>query len=296
MTESDKGPGSVPVSVVILTRNEEVNIARCVGAVAWSDDIVVVDDGSTDRTVALAEAGGARIVRHKFVSFAAQRNWAMEAAGLKHDWVLHLDADEVVTPELWQEIQQALKNADDSTVAFRMCRRTMLLDSWLKYSDGFPVWIMRLVRQGRVEFEDCGHGEVAVPEVAGTMGVIREPFLHFAFSKGLTDWIDRHNRYSTREAELELRQYSGLKWKNLFSFDRAVRRSALRSLSRRLPFRPAFRFFYQYVVQRGCLDGRAGWTFSRMMAMYEGWIVMKRQEMRRSRKGQPSVEEQPRSV
>jgi hypothetical protein len=126
------------------------------------------------------------------------------------------------------------------------------------------------------------------------MGTISEPFLHYAFSKGLTDWIERHNRYSTREARLELDQFSGLKLRNFLSRDRAVRRSALRSLSRRLPMRPLFRLLYQYVLKRGFLDGRAGWTFSRMMAMYEGWIVMKREEMRRDRRGEPSAE--PRSV
>lgn len=284
---------AVPLSVVILARNEESNIRRCVQAVQWADDVVVVDDGSTDRTAELATACGARVVQQKFVSFADQRNRAMESAGLKHEWVLHLDADEVVTPELHTELRSTLSVVSPDTVAFRMCRRTILLDKWLRYSDGFPIWIMRLVRRGRVAFEDCGHGEVAVPHVEGTMGTIRQPFLHYAFSKGLTDWIERHNRYSTQEAALELQQFSGLKWKNLFRTDKAVRRSTLRSLSRRLPFRPLLRFLYQYVLQLGFLDGRAGWTYCRMMAMYEGWIVMKRREMRRSRKGQPSAETRP---
>lgn len=281
----------LPLSVVILAKNEQQNIERCVQALSWADEIVVVDDGSTDRTVELAVAAGARVVSNPFESFARQRNWAMSQAALKNDWVLHLDADEVATPELQAALGRAIEAAAPDTVAFRMCRKTMLLDKWLKYSDGFPVWIMRLVRNGRVQFLDQGHGEVAVPDVDGVMGTIREPFLHYAFSKGLADWIERHNRYSTREAQLELDQYSGLKWKNFFSSDRAVRRSALRSLSRRLPFRPLFRFLYQYILKRGFLDGRAGWTFSRMMAMYEGWIVMKRNELRRKRRGQPSTEQ-----
>ena len=288
--ETQKQVAPIPVSVVILAKNEAANIRRCVEAVQWSDDVVVIDDGSTDNTVELAQSCGARVVDHPFTSFAQQRNWAMQNANLKHDWVLHLDADEVATPQLAEELRQTLSMHDEGVVAYRMCRKTMLLDKWLRYSDGFPVWIMRLVRCGHAKFEDSGHGEVAVPDVQGTMGTIREPFLHYAFSKGLTDWIDRHNRYSTREAQLELQKFGGLKWKKFFSRDKAVRRAALRSLSRRLPFRPAFRFFYQYVLKRGFLGGRAGWTFSRMMAMYEGWIVMKRNEMRRSKKGRPSVE------
>ena len=297
MTDSSAPPDhpSLPLSVVILARNEATNIERCLKAVNWSDDVVVIDDGSADDTPELAKACGARVIPHKFISFADQRNWAMQHAELQHDWVLHLDADEVVTAELQHELRRVLADAADDVVAFRMCRKTMLLGQWLKYSDGFPVWIMRLVRPGRAHFQDCGHGEVAVPEVSGVMGTVREPFLHYAFSKGLTDWIDRHNRYSTREAELELVTVSGLKWKQFLSSDKAVRRSALRAFSRRLPFRPTFRFVYQYVLKRGFLDGRAGWTFSKMMAMYEGWIVMKRREMRRSRKGQPSVEAHARS-
>lgn len=280
----------IPISVVILARNEESNIRRCILAVSWSKDVVVVDDYSDDRTAEIAEDCGARVVNQKFKSFASQRNWAMLHANLKHDWVLHLDADEVCTRSLRLALAEVVSSSTKDTVAFRMCRKTMLLDQWLRFSDGFPVWIMRLVRRGSVEFEDCGHGEVAVPAVDGTMGTIREPFLHYAFSKGLTDWIARHNRYSSREAELELKAYSGLKWKQFLSRDKAERRHALRSLSRRLPFRPTLRFAYQYFLKLGFLDGRAGWTFCRMMAMYEGWIVMKRKEMRRSRKGMQSVE------
>lgn len=296
MSEADTAdsslmPSRLPLSVLILARNEEGNIQRCIKALQACDEVVVLDDGSTDRTAELAEACGARVLNHRFQSFATQRNWGMQFGCLKHEWVLHLDADEVVTPALLEEIARAIREMPSQTVACQMCRRTMLLDRWLRYSDGFPVWIMRLVRNnGRALFQDSGHGEVAVPDVDGEMGLIREPFLHYAFSKGLTDWIERHNRYSTREAQLELNEFSGLKWKNFFSPDRALRRRTLRSFSRRLPLRPMFRFVYQFFLKRGFLDGRAGWTYCRMMAMYEGWIVMKRNEMRRSRKGQPSAE------
>ena len=280
----------LPISIVVLAKNEESNIRRCITALRWSDDVVVVDDNSTDRTAEIAEECGARVVQHKFENFAAQRNWAMTSANLMYEWVLHLDADEVSTRSLQQALRSALAEASEKTVAFRMCRKTMLMDQWLRYSDGFPVWIMRLVRKGHARFENCGHGEVAVPEVDGEILSISEPFLHYSFSKGLTDWIERHNRYSLREAELELSKFRGLKWKQFFAADKAVRRQALRSLSRRLPFRPKVRFFYQYVLKLGFLDGRAGWTFCRMMAMYEGWIVMKREEMRRFRKGRNSAE------
>ena len=170
---------------------------------------------------------------------------------------------------------------------------TMMQGRWLKYSDGFPVWIMRLVRNGRAEFTDCGHGEVAVPNVAGRILSVREPFLHFPFSKGLADWIDRHNHYSTREAQLELQGVQSIRWRQLVSPARAERRAAFRGLSRRVPCRPLLRLFYQYFWKRGFLDGRVGWQFSRLMAMYEGWIVAKTRE---GQDNQKKLESEIRSI
>jgi glycosyltransferase involved in cell wall biosynthesis len=281
-----------PLSVVILARNEAANIEQCVQAVQWCSDVVVIDDGSTDATVSVAERCGARVVQHAFRSFADQRNWAMTHADLQNEWVLHLDADEVVTPELRTELESQLPIVERDVVGFRMCRKLMFFGHWLKYSDGFPVWIMRLVRKGRAAFEDSGHGEVAVPKVHGQMETIRQPFLHYAFSKGLDDWIARHNRYSRREAILESESLSKFSLLELFSPDRAARRLALRKLSRKLPFRGFLRFVYQYILKRGFLDGAAGLHFCRLMATYESWIVLKRKEIE-SRPGalpEPKIE------
>jgi hypothetical protein len=155
----------------------------------------------------------------------------------------------------------------------------MLGGCWLKYSDGFPVWIMRVVRRGRARFASSGHGEVPVPPVEGRVQQVREPIVHHPFSKGLTDWLERHNHYSSREAALESTEGAPVAWSELIGADRAARRRAWRSLSRRMPGRPLFRFAYQYLWKKGFLDGRAGLTFSTLMAMYEAMIVMKRREL-----------------
>jgi glycosyltransferase involved in cell wall biosynthesis len=266
------------LSVAIIVKNEELNIGRCLDALRWCDDVVVVDDYSIDRTREIAEASGARVVQNRFRSFASQRNWALEHAGLRHEWVLMLDADEVVTESLRCELETALSNAGANTVGFQMCRKTIFLNRWLRFSDGFPVWIMRLVRRQGVRFMDAGHGEEPVPTVNGTLCRIHEPFLHFPFSKGLAEWIDRHNRYSTLESDFEFDRKSSVTFGNLVSSDRAVRRKALRNLGRFLPIRPFWRFCFHYLFKAGFLDGRAGWQYAYLMSVYEGLIVLKLHE------------------
>lgn len=283
----------LPLTVVVLAKNEAENLPRCLRALSRFDEVVVVDDRSTDDSKQIAEQHGARVLDHPFESFAKQRNWALSEGDLKHEWVLMLDADEVATEEFSEAIREAIGSAGPEVAAFAVCRKTMLFDNWLRYSDGFPVWIMRVVHRGRAWFEDQGHGEVPVPVVDGHVEKIREPFLHFAFSKGLSNWIDRHNRYSTNEAKLEFQEVKPFRWREFVASESSVRRSALRCLSRRLPFRMQLRFYYQYLWKWGFLDGRAGLTFCRLMAWYEGMIVAKREELRARAKNNLNDLEEP---
>jgi len=268
------------VSTVILTKNEEQNIGRCLDALTWCDDVLVVDDGSEDRTRELARRCGARVLEHRFESFARQRNWALQNGGLQHRWVLMLDADEVVDAAFVKELAAAVASAAPATAGWMICRQTMLGDKWLKYCDGFPVWITRLVRVGAAQFVDDGHGEKAVAADGFHFGKIDAPVQHFAFSKGIADWVQRHNRYSTREAAAELNaEHRSGRIGDLFSRDGFVRRQALRATRTRMPLRPLLRFVHQYILKRGFLDGRAGLTYSLLMANFEWWIVLKRREL-----------------
>ncbi len=275
-----------PLSVVVLAKNEAINIPRCLTSLQWCDDVVVVDDLSTDETRELAVAAGARVLSHPFESFAAQRNWALQQGELKNEWVLLLDADEVCTTKLQMALIAAVKSAGENIVGFKMCRKTMFLGRWLKRTDGFPVWIMRMVRRDRAWFIDQGHGEVPVPDVDGELGTIREPFIHYPFSHGISHWVRRHCDYATREAELEMKHQQPLRCFELLSFDSSKRRTALRALSRRVPARPVFRFLYQYIWKGGFLEGRGGLAFSTLMAFYESLIIIKRWELQLRAKGE----------
>lgn len=274
-------PEGFPLTVVVLARNEAENLARCLDSVSWCNERLVVDDGSTDGTLDIARQRGARVVSHRFESFASQRNWAIESGNLRNPWVLMLDADEQLTAAGRLEIERELSRAGDDVAAFRMCRKTMFLGKWIRYCDGFPVWIMRLVHRDRARFVDQGHGELPVPPVSGAMGALREPFIHYPFHRGLAHWLRRHVGYAEREAAHEFRQRGSLRLRDLWSRDPASRRLALRDLSRTIPGRPGLRFLYQYIWKWGFLDGRAGLAFCTLMAMYESMIVVMALELRR---------------
>ena len=194
---SDGTQVPMPVSVLILTLNEEQNLRSCVAALSAFDDVVVLDSFSVDGTVALAERLGARTYRRAFDNFSAQRNFALDNVAFKHDWILHLDADEVVTDELCAEMRQAIE--DQRYDAYRVPSRLMFFGQWLRHSGMYPTYQVRLGRKSALRFTQVGHGqrEAIEPQRIGTL---RSPYLHFSFSKGMADWFEKHNRYSSDEA------------------------------------------------------------------------------------------------
>ena len=258
------------ISVVVLSHNEAANLPRCLRALRDCAEVVVVDDGSTDDSQRIAAECGARVVVNPFTSFADQRNWAMAAAGLRHDWTLHLDADEVATPDLLNEIRRRLSALVPGNVG-QLARKIMLGDRWLKYSADYPVYVPRLIHRQGPRFVMRGHGETIVADPAASV-YFDEPLLHYSFSKGWAEWRTRHQRYAMAEAA-RIRAGAGVvSWRALFARDTATRRAAARALSYRLPCRPTLRFVYAYVLRLGFLDGSAGWRFCREMAGYERMI------------------------
>jgi glycosyltransferase involved in cell wall biosynthesis len=263
-------PARIPISVVVLAHNEAANLPRCLQALHECAEVVVVDDGSTDDSPRIAVDGGARVGVHSFISFADQRNWAMESAALRHDWVLHLDADEIMTQAGLEEIRRRLPVLDVHAVGF-IARKVMLGQKWLRFSADYPVFVPRLLHRAGLRYAMRGHGEVLAEEPSEKV-FFDEPMLHYTFSKGWTEWRVRHQRYADAEAARVRSGATRFFWCDLFSADRTKRRVASRLLSYRLPGRPILRFLYAYVFRLGFLDGVAGWRFCLEMASYERMI------------------------
>lgn len=273
------------ISVVILTLNEEVNLPGCLESLEWCDDVVVFDSFSSDRTGEIAGQHGARLLEREFDNYAAQRNAALNDVEYKHEWLLMVDADERWPRELMVEMQAAIESQPEVTL-FHLRRKDMFMGRWLKRSSGYPTWFGRLMKIGAVRIEREINEEY---HTTGEKGYLEGHFIHYPFNKGIDYWFERHNRYSSMEAKrlLDERQEE-LHWADLFSRDPVKRRKFLKLLIYRLPFRPAIVFLGLYLFRGGFLDGRAGFHFSIMRAVYEYMISLKMSELTRSRAGLPT--------
>ena len=273
------------ISVLILTKNEEQNILRCLDSVAWSDDIIVLDDGSTDKTAEMARQRGARVVVHSAGSELAQRTYSLTQLEFKHPWIYNPDADEVTPVALRDEMLNVVKDVSRSEVAFRVRFKNMFMGKWLKHSSLYPTWVVRLFRPDRVSLRR----EINLNYlIDGPEGRLSNHFEHYSFNKGLTEWFAKHNRYSeleAKEALSELRE-GRVDWLGLLSIsDVARRRRASKNLAWRLPARCILIFLYLLIIRRGFLDGRAGIIFCALRGIYESMIDLKLLELRRRESG-----------
>jgi len=264
------------LSILILTLNEEINLAACINSVKWCDDIVVLDSFSSDRTVKIAEEMGVRVVQRRFDNYAAQRNAGLNEVSYKHPWVLMVDADERVTPELCAEMRGAIATAAPTVSMFHMRRKDYWFSRWLRRSSGYPTWFGRLVRVGHVTVQR----EINEQYVAhGESRFLNEHLLHYPFNKGVAYWLERHNRYSSMEAAgLVMEQREKITVRGLWSANPIVRRKTMKQLAYRLPGRPFWVFMYLCVVRGGFLDGRAGLRYCALRVIYEYMIDLKVKE------------------
>lgn len=272
------------VSVFIQTLNEESNLPRCLESVRWSDDIVVLDSFSTDRTGEIARSAGARFYQRKYDGRANNQNWAVENIEFKYTWVWYVDADEVTPPELAREIIQVTSDSMRPEVAYFVRRKNLLMGTWLKHGSVYNCWFARLWKPSSIRWRR-GANPIAI--IDGPTGRLQCAFLHYTLSKGFEEWFAKHNRTSTYEAEdiMKELQHGRIDWAGLISRDPVKRRKALKHLSLRMPCRPLLIFIYMYVLKAGFLDGGPGLTYCTLRAHLEYEISCKIKELRQRQKG-----------
>ncbi len=273
------------ISVVILTLDEEVNLRACLESVRWSDDVVILDSGSTDATLAIARELGARVEQRAFDDYARQRSHALDGITYRNEWLLMLDADERVPPELAGEMLVAVGTVPADVTLMRMRRKDHLFGRWIRGSSGYPTWFGRLMRRGRVRIERAINEEYLTD---GRVHALAGHLHHLPFNKGFAAWFGKHDRYSTLEARLRLSgEARALRARELLDRDPVRRRRALKALMYRVPGRPLWMFLALYLLRGGIFDGRAGLTFCGLRAWYEYMIDCKLAELERRARGLP---------
>jgi glycosyltransferase involved in cell wall biosynthesis len=243
------------LSVCIITCDEEANILRTLESVkSFGDEIIVVDSGSTDKTVALARSCGAKVFVEEWKGFARQKNSALDKA--TGEWILSLDADEEVSPELAGSIRALLKTPQAAPVfdGYMVARRNMYLNRWIKHSGYYPDRKLRLVKRGRIQFEDRAVHEDM--KMKGETGRLEGDLIHHAYPT-LESFIEHANRYSSLGAEMVAAERKA----GFSLFDIVVR--------------PWVAFVYRYFFRGGFLDGREGLLVHLTHAEYVSWKYAK---------------------
>ena len=277
----------VPVSILIPIRNEAHNLPRALASVAWADEVIVVDSASTDGSPAIAERAGATVVQFHFNGvWPKKKNWALAEIPFRHAWVFILDADEVLPPGTGAELADLIAHDGRGCAGFWINRRFMFMGGWLRHAY-YPNWNLRFFRHALGRYErmvegatDSGDNEVHEHIVIeGRTGRLESEMDHYAFPS-VAVFVEKHNRYSNWEARLQVE--GGIdRGQGARIASRRVRLLRwLKGVSHRLPFRPTLRFLYVYVGQAGFLDGRRGYYFARLHAVYEFLSVAKAHELR----------------
>lgn len=264
-------------SVIILTRDEQANLPDCLASLEkLGAEVFVVDSGSSDRTVEIAKQSGCQVFEHPFENHAAQINWALQNLPIKTPWIMRLDADERLTPELVEELKQILPYTDEKITGYQVKRRVFFMGRWIRHGGYYPTWLLRI---WRTDFGVCEQRWMD-EHIVLKQGKIAK-FQHDIIDenkKGLSFWIDKHNRYADREVKdmvslvaekeddlLKSSQYSqaiGRRWikKNLYT------RSPL--------FLRAFLYFLmRYIIGLGFLDGLEGLIFHFLQGFWYRFLV-----------------------
>jgi len=225
------------LAAVVIARNEEGNIERCLRSLAFCDEIIVVDSGSTDRTVEIAKSLATKVDTRPWSGYAEQKNFANSLA--QADWILSVDADEEVPPSLREEILSAISGAPEAT-AFTMPRKTIQFGKWIRHGGWYPNRIVRLFRKSRGKW--VGNDVHEYWDTSGTVAPLRCDLLHYSFS-GISDQVARNNQYSSLGARKLMRE--GRSFSSLGLVGKSISK-----------------FFETYLLKLGFLDGYPGFIIS----------------------------------
>ncbi len=273
-----------PLSLIILAYNEEVNIEHCLKSVCdWVGEIIVVDSFSTDRTLEICRKCTDKIHHHPFENQAKQFNWALDNVPIMYDWVMRLDADEMVTPELAEEIREVLgsweagKLGSDVTGMY-MKRRVYFMGRWMKHGGYYPMWFLRIFRKGKGRYEEITEEHIVLSE--GRAIPLKHDFIDYN-RKGLTFWIDKHNHWAIGEMldTMSLmgdgRLPSNTVEPSLFGSQEQRTRWLKQRVYAKCPLllRAFLYFLYRYFLRLGFLDGKEGLVFHFLQGCWYRFLV-----------------------
>ena len=264
-----------PLSAIVLTYNEEVNLPACLESLSGLDcELFIVDSGSTDRTLEIARAGGAKIFEHPFENYAAQRNWAQQNLPLRAAWVLHLDADERLTPALIAEINSKLAEPAVAVNGFLLRKRTIFMGRWIRHGGHYPSYHLRLFRKDQGACEDRLYDQHFVIE--GAVAALAGDYLDVVASSVHT-WTLRHARWARLEArEMMSPPSEGRRVKSDPRGSPIERKRWLREgVYARAPLfvRPFLYWLYRYVLRLGFLDGIEGLIFHFLQGCWYRFLI-----------------------
>ncbi len=264
----------VPISVIVPVKNEAQNLTRCLPALAWADEVFVVDSQSTDQTAAIVAEHGRELVQFRFNgTYPKKKNWSLDTLPFRHEWILIVDADEVVVPELAEEV--ARRTQADEADGFYLNMKYYFLGRRIQHCGYAEAWNLRLFKHklGRYERmpvspgartgDNEAHEHV---ELVGRVERLVHELDHFAYPT-ISEFVSKHDRYATWESE-QFERFLHDPVPKTIGLSKQVKRH-LKKIYLRLPCRPLVRFTYSYILRLGILDGRPGLIFCLLLAYYE---------------------------
>jgi glycosyltransferase involved in cell wall biosynthesis len=266
----------VPISILIPTLDEELNLPGALASCAFADQVVVLDSFSKDRTEEIARAAGAEFVQHRFENYSAQKNWALDTVAWRNRWIFILDADERFTPDLAREVTEEIAKPS-AKEGYYVNRRLMFMGRWIRHCGWYPNWNLRLFQLGRARYD--GRPVHEHMKIEGSVAYLRADLLHDD-QRGLEHYLEKHNRYSTLDAQTRLSlKPDPFRWDHL-RHPTLFKRFLRQRVWPYVPAKPLAAFVYLYFLRLGFLDGRAGLSFSLLQAQQELHVVLKLRELR----------------